>query len=223
MGETPATNGTQTETPASDNTADPASESTPPLPCNVAIADKAASSMGETPATNGTQTETPASDNTADPASESTPPLPPESETLLLTPASSSLTSPISFTTSLSSPMSLSVAPQVSPLTQPVFKFSQPSRISSSLASPLPPASTLSAASKLTAVPTELGSPDSVSSSGKKRQIKRKAEPRGPCGGFGAVASLLWMWDEVEKLLGATRKYSKFILKMCVFQCIVCC
>ncbi len=146
----------------------------------MAIADKAASSMGETPATNITQTATPPLDNTAEPVSESTHLLPPESETLLLTPASSFLTSPISFTTSLSSPMSISIAPQAYPLTQPVFKFSQPSPISSSLASPLPPASTLSAASKLTPVPTDLGSPDSVS--GKKRQIKRKAEPRGICG-----------------------------------------
>ncbi len=34
MGETPATNITQTETPPLDNTAEPVSESTPLLPCN---------------------------------------------------------------------------------------------------------------------------------------------------------------------------------------------
>ncbi|KAK2910792.1 hypothetical protein Q8A67_002925 [Cirrhinus molitorella] len=58
--------------------------------------DKAANSMGETPAP---------LDNTVDPAAESTPLLPPESETLLLPSASSSLASPISFMTSLPSPI----------------------------------------------------------------------------------------------------------------------
>ncbi|KAK2917140.1 hypothetical protein Q8A67_001514 [Cirrhinus molitorella] len=156
-------NSTQTETPPLDDTEDPAAESTPLLPCN----DKAANSMGETPA---------ALDNTVDPAAESTP----ESETLLLPPASSSLASPISFMASLSSPMALSIAPPVSPLIKPVFKFSQASPTSFSLASPLPPSSTLSASSKLTpklTVSTEQDSPDSVSSLGKRRQLKWKAAP----------------------------------------------
>ncbi|KAL0148219.1 hypothetical protein M9458_056451, partial [Cirrhinus mrigala] len=136
--------------------------------------EKAASSTVETPATASKQTETPPIDNTADPASESTPLLPPESET----PASSFLASPVSFTNSLS----LSVAPSVSTLTQSVLKFSQTSPISSSLASPLPPASILSASSKLNPVSTELGSPDTVSYAQKKRQIKRKTEPKGNYG-----------------------------------------
>ncbi|KAI2645430.1 hypothetical protein H4Q32_025416 [Labeo rohita] len=174
VGETPAPNSKQTETPPIHNTADPASESTPLLPCNVDNSGKAASSSVETSATTSKQTETPPIDNTADPASESTPLLPPESET----PASSSLASPISFTNS----MSLSVAPSVSTLTQSVLKFSQPSPISSSLASPLPPASILSASSKLNPVSNELGSPDTVSYAPKKRQIKRKTEPKGNYG-----------------------------------------
>ncbi|XP_051986454.1 uncharacterized protein LOC127646682 isoform X2 [Xyrauchen texanus] len=160
MGERSAVNSSQTETPP----ADPA-ESTPLLSCNVAIADKEASSMGERSAVNSSQTETPP----ADPA-ESTPLLSSESDTLLLPPASASLASLVSFTTSLTSPMSLSIAPPVSPLTLPVFISSQSSPLSSSLASPLPPASTCSKLS------TELGSPGPVSSSRKKRQIKRKAD-----------------------------------------------
>ncbi|XP_051968346.1 uncharacterized protein LOC127633349 [Xyrauchen texanus] len=163
MEERSAVNSSQTETPP----ADPA-ESTPLLSCNVAIADKEASSMGERSAVNSSQTETPP----ADPA-ESTPLLSSESDTLLLPPASASLASLVSFTTSLTSPMSLSIAPPVSPLTLPVFISSQSSPLSSSLASPLPPASTLSTCSKLS---TELGSPGPVSSSRKKRQIKRKAD-----------------------------------------------
>ncbi|KAK7120512.1 hypothetical protein R3I94_020499 [Phoxinus phoxinus] len=136
---------------------------------NVAIADKEASSMGESSAINSSQTETPS----ADPASESTALLSPESDILLLPPASSSLASPVLFTTSLTSPMSLSIAPPVSPLTHPVFNSSQSSPLSSSPASPLPPASTLSTCSKLS---TELGSPGPISTSRKKRQIKRKAD-----------------------------------------------
>ncbi|KAK2896334.1 hypothetical protein Q8A67_010822 [Cirrhinus molitorella] len=84
--------------------------------------------------------------------------------------------------------MSLSIAPPVFPLTKPVFKFSQAnptsfsqaSPTSFSLASPLPPSSTLSASSKLTpklTVSTEQDSPDSVSSLGKRRQLKWKAAP----------------------------------------------
>ncbi|RXN12693.1 early nodulin 2 [Labeo rohita] len=216
VGETPAPNSKQTETPPIHNTADPASESTPLLPCNVDNSETAARSMVETPATTSKQTETPPIDNTADPASKSTPLLPPESET----PASSSLASPISFTNSLSLP----VAPSVSTLTQSVLKFSQPSPISSSLASPLPPASILSASSKLNPVSTELGSPDTVSYAQKKRQIKRKTEPK-ECPIHKDSTSFPYKtilrkrireWDEVEKHLGATRKYSKFILKMYV-------
>ncbi|KAK7120511.1 hypothetical protein R3I94_020499 [Phoxinus phoxinus] len=165
MGESSAINSSQTETPS----ADPASESTALLSCNVAIADKEASSMGESSAINSSQTETPS----ADPASESTALLSPESDILLLPPASSSLASPVLFTTSLTSPMSLSIAPPVSPLTHPVFNSSQSSPLSSSPASPLPPASTLSTCSKLS---TELGSPGPISTSRKKRQIKRKAD-----------------------------------------------
>ncbi|RXN24025.1 zinc finger BED domain-containing 4-like protein [Labeo rohita] len=155
---------------------------------NVAIAEKATSRVGETPAPNSKQTETPPIHNTADPASESTPLLP----------------------------------CNVSTLTQSVLKFSQPSPISSSLASPLPPAPILSASSKLNPVSTELGRPDTVSYAQKKRQIKRKTEPK-ECPIHKDSTSFPYKkilrkrireWDEVEKHLGATRKYSKFILKM---------
>ncbi|CAM4411189.1 unnamed protein product [Leuciscus chuanchicus] len=106
----------------------------------------------------------------ADPASESSSLLSPESDTL--PPASSSLAS------------------------HPVFTFSESSPLpSSSLVSSLPPASTLSSYSKLS---TELGSPGPVSSSGKERKRKRKADNKVGKSG---------------KLLGAKRKYSKFIMK----------
>ncbi|RXN18987.1 RNA-directed DNA polymerase from mobile element jockey-like protein [Labeo rohita] len=149
---------------------------------NVAIAEKATSRVGETPAPNSKQTETPPIHNTADPASESTPLLP----------------------------------CNVSTLTQSVLKFSQPSPISSSLASPLPPASILSASSKLNPVSTEHGSPDTVSYAPKE---KRKTEPKEcpihkdstsfPYKKF--LRKRIREWDEVEKHLGATRKHSKFV------------
>ncbi|CAM4573637.1 unnamed protein product [Leuciscus chuanchicus] len=141
---------------------------------NVAI--KAPSSTGESSAIN--TSADPASDSpslltetpSADPASESSSLLSPESDTL--PPASSSLAS------------------------HPVFTFSESSPLpSSSLVSSLPPASTLSSYSKLS---TELGSPGPVSSSGKERKRKRKADNKGSCGGVGAVASLLWMNLEDE-------------------------
>ncbi|CAM4610399.1 unnamed protein product [Leuciscus chuanchicus] len=154
---------------------------------NVAI--KAPSSTGESSAIN----------TSADPASDSPSLL---TETPSADPASSSLLSPESDTLP---PASSSLA------SHPVFTFSESSPLpSSSLVSSLPPASTLSSYSKLS---TELGSPGPVSSSGKERKRKRKADNKGSCGGVGAVASLLWMWEKVEKLLGAKRKYSKFIMK----------
>ncbi|XP_073728513.1 uncharacterized protein [Misgurnus anguillicaudatus] len=159
MGESSVTITNGTETPPAD--------STPLSTCNVANADKAASSMEESPATNNTQT--PPADSTADSDSELTH----EPVTFFLPPESSFLASPDSFTTP--SPMPLSIAPLVSPQTHPVFKSSQSSSVSSSPASPLPPTSTLSTCSKLS---TELGSLSPVSSSRKKGQIKRKADPK---------------------------------------------
>ncbi|XP_067284391.1 uncharacterized protein [Pseudorasbora parva] len=142
---------------------------------DVASTDNEASSMGESSVTNGTKTET----APADPASESTPLLTTESDTLLLPAASSSVASPVSFTTSVTSSMSLTIAPQASPTTHPVVITSQSSPISSSLASPLTPASTLPTCSKLS---NEHGTPGPVSSSQTKRQIKRKADPKGSDG-----------------------------------------
>ncbi|KTF88294.1 hypothetical protein cypCar_00048331, partial [Cyprinus carpio] len=75
-GESSATNSTET----------PPADSTLQLTCNVSNKDKEASSMGESSATNSTETETSPEDSTADPASELTP----ESDTVLLPPASSS-------------------------------------------------------------------------------------------------------------------------------------
>ncbi|XP_026059271.1 early nodulin-like protein 2 [Carassius auratus] len=158
MGESSATNSTET----------PPADSTQQITCNVSNKDKEASSMGESSATNSTETETSPEDSTADPASELTP----ESDTVLLPLASSSLASLVSFTTP--SLMSLSIASPVSPLTHPAFVSSQSSPISSSSASPLPPASNLSTLSKLS---TEQGSSGPVVSSRKKKTNKEESRP----------------------------------------------
>ncbi|XP_051747502.1 uncharacterized protein LOC127511088 isoform X5 [Ctenopharyngodon idella] len=155
---------------------------------NVVIADEPASSIGKTPATNITQTEITPLENVcpSDPASESKPLLTPESETLTPMPSSSASPVPSSFhstqtpvvfcTTSLTPPVSLPVVPPLSPLTHPDFISSQSSPVSSSLSSALPSAPTLSTCSKLTHVSIEQGTPDSESSSRRKKRTRRKED-----------------------------------------------
>ncbi|XP_067248784.1 uncharacterized protein [Chanodichthys erythropterus] len=186
---------------------------------NVVIADKLASGNGKTPATNITKTKISPLANIcpSDTASESKPPLTHESYTL--TPVSSSLASPVpssfhstqtpvvSCTTSLTPPVSLSVVPPLSSLTHPDVISSQSSPVSSSLTSALPSAPTLSTCSKLTPVSIEQGTPDSECSSRRKKPTKRKEDSCGPCGGVGAVVSLLWMWGRMGKLMGTKRKH----------------
>ncbi|KAK9976696.1 hypothetical protein ABG768_021901 [Culter alburnus] len=145
---------------------------------NVVIADELSSSIGKTPAKNITQTEIIPLKNVC--------PSDPESESYTLTPVSSSSASPVpssfhstqtsvvSCTTSLTPPVSLSVVPPLSSLTHPDVISSQSSPVSSSLSSALPSAPTLSTCSKLTPVSIEQATPDSESSSRRKKTTKRK-------------------------------------------------
>ncbi|XP_051747514.1 uncharacterized protein LOC127511088 isoform X11 [Ctenopharyngodon idella] len=155
---------------------------------NVVIADKLASSIGKTPETDITQTEITPLENVcpSDPASESKPLITPESETLTPMPSSSASPVPSSFhstqtrdvscTTSPTPPVSLPVVPPLSPLTHPDFISSQSSPVSSSLSSALPSAPTLSTCSKLTPVSIEQSTPDSESSSRRKKRTRRKED-----------------------------------------------
>ncbi|XP_040912700.1 uncharacterized protein LOC121194124 isoform X2 [Toxotes jaculatrix] len=155
---------------------------------NVSMPSRAAAGTGESPAADSeepsaAETESPPPDHHIVPAhtaadsgseSTSTPLLSPEFDTELtfvLTPGSSSLAPP--------APSSSSQIPPVSPPSSLTCPVSSPLRtpvVSSCLPSSVSP--TLSASSKLSSpVSTQLDTPDSVSSSWKRTQARRKLDP----------------------------------------------